>query len=526
MHSFLIFVMSSHTQEDDSITSESSTFATHRTRHLRIYIREAAASEPVRDQKGALIRYCGFENCSYSSPVTTNFRKHLRTKHDIVVEVEPPRAVALAREQFDQLSIGAGVESYDDNPGTALLQGILNKEKIQESLVRLIVRRSIPFAMAEWPEFHSFLYQINPEIKAFLPSSHRTIVRHMQHMWNSEKESLTQSLRTARSKVNISLDIWTSPNTLLFLGIVGHFVRHETNQISKCLLALREIGSHGGEEQFAVLRTVLEEYEIMPSLGVIVGDNSTTNDVLCRTTEKWFEENTDIIWTADANRIRCIGHIINLLVHAFLFKSVEIEDLESYEDQRLQSEIREMGPLGKLHNIVVHIRGSASRTKEFVQEAGKRIPLDNRTRWNSWYNMLTAALSLEKHIDFYVKNQRDLQKDILKPSDWDLLRTTHAFLEIFSSITLQNEGDVRDISESLPSLFVIRMHCLTYKEKLERQTVRTRHKIILLLTIFSDPKDPLSRRKTSSYDLITVFRLGKNGGIFFGTIRNILLRRF
>ena len=51
-----------------------------------------------------------------------------------------------------------------------------------------------------------------------------------------------------------------------------------------------------------------------------------------------------------------------------------------------------MGVMGKLHNIVVHIQGSANRMQWFINIAGRRIPLDNRTRWNSWNLMLSTAL--------------------------------------------------------------------------------------------------------------------------------------
>jgi hypothetical protein len=106
-----------------------------------------------------------------------------------------------------------------------------------------------------------------------------------------------------------------------------------------------------------------------------------------------------------------------------------------------------MGLIGKLYNIVVYIRSSGNRTAEFTQEAKKRIPLDNYTRWNSWYNMLKVALSLEKYIDFYTKNnQPKLEKDILSPPDWESLCTLCSFLQKFHDITLQNEGDKRDIS--------------------------------------------------------------------------------
>jgi hypothetical protein len=93
-------------------------------------------------------------------------------------------------------------------------------------------------------------------------------------------------------------------------------------------------------------------------------------------------------------RIRCIGHIINLIVQAFLFIGVvQIEELESYDKEEQQEEytdkeairakFRLLGPLSKGHNIVVHIRGSASRTAQFVKLIGRLVPIDNRTRWNS-----------------------------------------------------------------------------------------------------------------------------------------------
>jgi hypothetical protein len=62
------------------------------------------------------------------------------------------------------------------------------------------------------------------------------------------------------------------------------------------------------------------------------------------------------------------------------------------EAKERRSRIRaQIGAMGKLHNIVIHIRASAGRTTEFVISASRRIPLDNRTRWNGWYNMLKVA---------------------------------------------------------------------------------------------------------------------------------------
>jgi len=40
----------------------------------------------------------------------------------------------------------------------------------------------------------------------------------------------------------------------------------------------------------------------------------------------------------------------------------------------------QMKVMSKLYNLVIHIRASASRTREFVESVDRRISLDNRTR--------------------------------------------------------------------------------------------------------------------------------------------------
>ena len=134
-------------------------------------------------------------------------------------------------------------------------------------------------------------------------------------------------------------------------------------------------------------------------------------------------------WKAKHWRIRCSGHIINLAVQAFLFANViNIEELESYNDEEQQGDTRDdeakrikfrlMGPLGQMHNIVIHIRGSTARIAEFLELASRMIPLDNRTRWNSWDLMLVIALELRPAIEKYCQNHElELEDDELTPED-------------------------------------------------------------------------------------------------------------
>ena len=71
------------------------------------------------------------------------------------------------------------------------------------------------------------------------------------------------------------------------------------------------------------------------------------------------------------------------------------------DDERRRVKFRLLGPLGKAHNIVAHIRKSPARTAKWIGLATRIIPMDNRTRWNSWYGMLTILIKKMEHVNKY-----------------------------------------------------------------------------------------------------------------------------
>jgi hypothetical protein len=108
--------------------------------------------------------------------------------------------------------------------------------------------------------------------------------------------------------------------------------------------------------------SVLQDYGITPDrLGTFVLDNATNNDT-CITalarTYKWDKSEVH------RRRLRCFGHIINLVAQAFLFGAES--EVFAYTLDQLQKQIDEgliktnlwklCGPIGKLHYIVVYIR--------------------------------------------------------------------------------------------------------------------------------------------------------------------------
>jgi hypothetical protein len=69
-------------------------------------------------------------------------------------------------------------------------------------------------------------------------------------------------------------------------------------------------------------------------------------------------------------RLRCIGHIFNLIAKQYLFG----QDAKSYNEEYKKAGAperrqlwRRRGELGKLHNLVAHVMASGKRTQLFLK---------------------------------------------------------------------------------------------------------------------------------------------------------------
>jgi len=395
----------------------------------------------AHENEDPTLKYCKYCTVNpYATTVTTNFRRHLQSKHDTVVTCEPNVVQTATHQQLRDLYSRVEGSGNTNEIDTLAFKKHLNQEVIDEALVSLIVVGNLSFRFSKLPQFHTFCQTLNPESKDYITTSHSQIPKKIDRCFQTHKDLLRKKLQSAISSIHLSLDVWTSPNRLLLLGMCAHFTDRDQETRSKAMLALRPIANHSGETQRDALLPVLEDYGIIQKLGSIVSDNATTNDTLCRKVEERLLED-GVQWNSAHYRLRCTGHIINLAVQAFLFQDLmETDAQESHDRQEEQGvdlsreetrqSYRILGPLGKLHNIVVHIRGSSGRAQEFKRLAERMIPLDNRTRWNSWYDMLEVALAKENHVDAYTKNHiATLRDDYLTPGDWEQLHSIATFLK-------------------------------------------------------------------------------------------------
>ena len=245
------------TEESSSITIDSlesleisSTQTSRRNKSIvHHYYRKPSENELVRDSQNRKLYYCSL--CSYNASSTTNIRYHLQSKHEIEPNRSIPRTKATAANQLRELWKQASIDNQSTEFNSLILKSVLNRDVLDQALVNLVVVRSLPFRVIEWPEFHAFCQALNPELVSYITTTHSAISKSIQQSFQVQKDIVRKKLQSALTNIHLSVDIWTSPNNRLLLAICSHFVDSQETR-TKALLALRTVANHSGEEQWKV----------------------------------------------------------------------------------------------------------------------------------------------------------------------------------------------------------------------------------------------------------------------------------
>lgn len=243
------------------------------------------------------------------------------------------------------------------------------------------------FQLVNGDHFKEVIRAIAPAAVRYLPS--RDVIRKwVLQTFLVERKKLRRSLKGTKSKIHISFDLWSSPNYHALIAVVAHYIDSKGER-QQHLLAVRLVeGEHTGHNIAAVVLSVLGDYRIGKKIGFFVLDNAKNNDTA-----------VDLILQAlypqmtteqrVGRRLRCLGHVINLSAQKFILGQTAKKDLRRLDAlrekgafEKIEEYWRNKGPLGKLHNLVKHIRMTPQRRQEFKKcsvgsDAVNRLEVSN-----------------------------------------------------------------------------------------------------------------------------------------------------
>jgi len=108
--------------------------------------------------------------------------------------------------------------------GTMISHSPWQEEELQGALVDWVMLKDVSFSTAVSPAFRGLLTWNRSSLLAALPDSKSTMSSYVMKLVEKRKGEVKDMLAAAKSKISLSVDIWTSSNYLSFLGVVAHFV--------------------------------------------------------------------------------------------------------------------------------------------------------------------------------------------------------------------------------------------------------------------------------------------------------------
>ncbi|KAF5227403.1 hypothetical protein FANTH_14776 [Fusarium anthophilum] len=396
--------------------------------------------EKARDTSYHEIWYCKHcDSTKKPNSITTNLsraRKHLRDFHGIRV-IEHVERSDLKKQQHGTITDLFGRQeerqASRDLTEEKYLANAINIPAFEEALARLLEVRNIAHTFIEYPEFHAVILSCNYMARDVLLGSRRAVPKLLKKTFAQHKQGLVKKLHNSLSSmVHFTIDMWTSSEQkAAYQAIMVHFVDAETRGVAQALLSLREFkGSHNGKLQANAFLEVVEEYDLRGKVGYFTMDNQDANDTMLDDIAKEIDGLDPV-----ARRLRCSGHIMNLIVQAFLFRS---------KAKKIQEDERE--GIDEAPSLAGPCRGTM-------------------TRWNSWFHLIDVAIeNRAKFMDWIQENDAKIEKDALDHNDWNELGDIHAFLQVFHQISVR-QGRENTLDEVLSHMGFLHHHFTRTKNR-------------------------------------------------------------
>ena len=362
----------------------------HRVKDKRYYHSEGSwiwkYGADIIDGKGNkwfLCRACHlaekYGNDLFAMKSTSSAASHLRNHHGASKDREP--TAVKRREDIMQL-----MQPFD------------GKEWIN-SYIDWVLLLDLSYTQATHPTSMAMLTWASSQLRKVFPAASSTLSLWIKDRFEQRLPQVIKLLQEAPSKINISIDIWKASNSREYVGVVGDFVNHYGTKQTALLGLPRLIGSHSGENVANAIAPIIERFQIQEKLGAFIADNAGD---MQHTVEQLSIHFPCIQPSRD--RLRCAGHVLNLIVKALLFgKGVSKFQrvLRGAADVQAFEAWSKKGPIGRLHNIATWVNRNDARRQRLRERILSIAELRNESkpfyhvllsdggvRWNSVYTMI------------------------------------------------------------------------------------------------------------------------------------------
>ncbi|KAG8633975.1 hypothetical protein MANES_17G003183v8 [Manihot esculenta] len=333
--------------------------------------------------------------------------------------IKNPHIVTTRQSQLSLHPLSSSTQEEGGNDQLGMLSSWhFDQDVARRKLAKMTIIDELPFMFVEGEGFKEWVKCIQPRFQ--IPP--RWIVsRDCYDLYLAERKKLKSYFQKSSQRICITTDTWTSLQRINYMCITAHYI-DDNWTLHKKILNFYPIGSHKGDDIVMTIESCLLNWGNKRIFTVTV-DNTSLNDVVVTYSKKKINGWGFGILMCKYLHMRCIAHIINLVVVDGLKENIEA--------------------VKRVREAVRYMRQSPARLQKFKSccemegiQSKCHLSLDVST--NSTYLIFGTINSCFK-FDLVSGKECDGVPDSL---DWKYIRKIVDFLGHFYYLTLKISGSI------------------------------------------------------------------------------------
>ncbi|KAL2340458.1 hypothetical protein Fmac_008398 [Flemingia macrophylla] len=288
---------------------------------------------------------------------------------------------------------------------------IFDQDQCRHDIARMIIMHDYPLHMVEHPGFVAFVQNLQPQFKMVTFNS---IQGDCVATYLMEKQHILKYVEGLPGRVCLTLDVWTSSQSLGYVFITGHFVDHDWKLQRRILNVVMEPYPDSDSALSHAVAVCLSDWGLEGRLFSVTCNQALSN-VALENLRPLLSVKNPLILNGQLLVGSCVARTLGNLAKDLLGSA---EDL-----------------IRKIRDSVKYVKTSESHLEKFLElkqhlqvPSERSLLIDDQIQWNTSYQMLVAASELKEVFSCLDTSDPDY-KGAPSMQDWKLVEILCSYLK-------------------------------------------------------------------------------------------------
>ncbi|PSR96065.1 Zinc finger BED domain-containing protein [Actinidia chinensis var. chinensis] len=310
-------------------------------------------------------------------------------KRHIVLGICPVSRLNQEKNQLSPYTPGSNTNDADTGTGpprkhyktTPVFASIpFNQDLCNHELAKMIIQHEYPLNIVEHSGFVDFVRTLQPK---FNMVNFDAIQRDCVHIYLREKQSLLNLLGGIPGRVSLTLDLWTTDQSIGYVCLTGHFIDADW-KLHRRILNVIMVPYPDSEVAFNhAVADCLTVWNLDSKLFTLTLDQSFANDAVKENLRGLLSIKNPLVFNGQLLIGNCYSRVLSCLAQ---------DALESMKKA-----------IKKVRESVKYVKNSEVIDERFIElkqqlqvPSMRSLTVDDQTKWNTTYQMLVAASELKE----------------------------------------------------------------------------------------------------------------------------------